>query len=376
MAPVILELAKHPDRVQNVVCVTAQHRQMLDQVLDIFHIKPDFDLNLMEKNQTLAGLTAKVMTSLDPLLEDIKPDWVLVQGDTTTVMTASLAAFYHNIKVGHIEAGLRTSNKRAPFPEEINRRVASVLADLHFAPTERAREALLSEGIPDENISVTGNTVIDALLTALEDIRSNSNGSESARYFSDLIPSLSPVFDLSYPLTLNPRLILVTGHRRESFGKPFEEICLALRDIVQLFPDVHIIYPVHLNPNVREPVYRILNDVAQIHLIEPLSYLPFLYLMDKSYCILTDSGGIQEEAPSLGKPVLVIRETTERPEGIEAGCSVLAGVTRDSIVNLTRRLLTDEAMYARMSHARNPYGDGHAAERIVERLINAGKGGE
>jgi UDP-N-acetylglucosamine 2-epimerase (non-hydrolysing) len=375
MAPVIKELAKYPGEIQSVVCVTGQHRQMLDQVLDIFEIKPHCDLNLMERNQTLAGLTAKMMTALQPLFDEVKPDWVLVQGDTTTVMSASLAAFYRDIKVGHIEAGLRTRDKRAPFPEEINRRITSVLADFHFAPTDGARKALLSEGVADASIQVTGNTVIDALMLTLEKIKSEAVRVSILSHLSSLIPSI-PWSDLETGGTKSicPRILLVTGHRRESFGKPFEEICLALRDVVSLFEDIHVVYPVHLNPNVREPVHRILGGVERVHLLEPLSYLPFVYLMDKAYCILTDSGGVQEEAPSLGKPVFVMRDVTERPEGIEAGCSALVGTTRDSILNRARTLLTDEALYKRMSHARNPYGDGHAAEKIVARLKDGRRG--
>ncbi|MCF6156664.1 MAG: UDP-N-acetylglucosamine 2-epimerase (non-hydrolyzing) [Candidatus Brocadia sp.] len=354
MAPVIKELEKHPDRFRSLVCVTAQHRQMLDQVLDLFGIVPDFDLDLMQENQTLSQLTARVLTSLESVLREVKPDWILVQGDTTTTMAASMAAFYHGIRVGHVEAGLRTNNKHAPFPEEINRRVTSVIADLHFAPTNRARQALLSEGIPQNKICVTGNTVIDALLWVRQEVSKNLPH----------IPS-----DLKNALN-GKKMILVTGHRRESFGKAFEQICLAIRDLASLHPDVCIVYPVHLNPNVKEPVHRILGNVDRIHLIEPLPYASFVWLMDHAYAILTDSGGIQEEAPSLGKPVFVMREVTERPEGIYAGCVALVGTDKDKIVASVSTLLRNEEMYKAMSEAKNPYGDGKAAARIVEALFS------
>jgi UDP-N-acetylglucosamine 2-epimerase (non-hydrolysing) len=353
MAPVVWELAKHPDCVRSIVCVTAQHRQMLDQVLDLFHIVPDHDLDLMQERQTLAQLTARVLVALEPVLAEVKPDWVLVQGDTTTVMAVSLVAFYHNIKVGHVEAGLRTNNKRAPFPEEINRRITSVTADLHFAPTEHARLALLAEGIPDAAIRVTGNTVIDALLWVRDVVRQQP---------PTLPDGLSEVI-------ANKRLILVTGHRRESFGGGFEQICLALRDLAQRHCDLCIVYPVHLNPNVQEPVYRILGDVERVHLIDPLPYAPFIWLMNQAYLILTDSGGVQEEAPSLGKPVLVMRETTERPEGIMAGNACLVGSDRVEIVSQTQHLLLNAERYERMSVAANPYGGGKAAVQIVGSLL-------
>ena len=353
MAPVVWELAKHSDRVRSVVCVTAQHRQMLDQMLDLFQITPDYDLNLMQERQTLAQLTARVLVSLEPVLAQVQPDWVLVQGDTTTVMAVSLVAFYHNIRVGHIEAGLRTRNKRAPFPEEINRRITSVIADLHFAPTERARQALVAEGISEAAIRVTGNTVIDALLWTRDVTRLQS-------------PTLPD--GLAEAIT-DKRLILVTAHRRESFDGGLEQICLALRDLVQAYSDLCIVYPVHLNPNVRKPVYRILSNVERVHLIDPLPYASFVWLMDQAYLILTDSGGVQEEAPSLGKPVLVMRETTERPEGILAGNARLVDTKRARIVGETRRLLANAERYQRMARASNPYGDGKAAPRIVESLL-------
>jgi UDP-N-acetylglucosamine 2-epimerase (non-hydrolysing) len=352
MAPVIKELWKYPDRFKTIVCVTAQHRQMLDQVLHLFKIVPDHDLNLMQENQTLSQLTAHTLTALDSVFQKVKPDWVLVQGDTTTTMVATLTAFYHKIRVGHIEAGLRTNNKYAPYPEEINRRITSAISDIHFAPTETARRALLSENIPEGAIIVTGNTVVDALLWVRAEIRKNP-------------PAIQEDIKIAIK---GRRPILVTGHRRESFGEGFEQICLALKDLVLKHKDICIVYPVHLNPNVKEPVYRILGNSERILLVEPLPYAPFVWLMDNSYMILTDSGGIQEEAPSLGKPVLVMREVTERPEGIQAGCVALVGVDRTKIVEGVSRLLLDNDLYKKMSHAKNPYGDGKAAERIVEVL--------
>jgi UDP-N-acetylglucosamine 2-epimerase (non-hydrolysing) len=353
MAPVVKALESRPDKFESLICVTGQHRKMLDQVLNFFKITPDFDLNLMEEDQTLPHLTARLLTSLGPIFSKVKPDWVLVQGDTTTTMVASLTAFYDKISVGHIEAGLRTNNKFAPFPEEINRRLTSVVADFHFAPTEKARQALLSEGIQENRILVTGNTVIDALLWAKEEVRKSP-------------PVIPP--DLKNAI-YGKKLILVTGHRRESFGKSFEQICLAIEDLIAFFPGICVIYPVHLNPNVKEQVYRILANVERVHLIEPLSYAPFVWLMDQAYLILTDSGGIQEEAPSLGKPVLLMREVTERPEGIEAGCVVLVGVDRTKIVEAVFRLLSYESLYVKMSQTKNPYGDGKAADRIVSILL-------
>jgi UDP-N-acetylglucosamine 2-epimerase (non-hydrolysing) len=352
MAPVIKELEKYPFAFQPTVCVTAQHREMLDQVLELFNIIPDFDLNIMQENQTLCDLTGNALSAIEKVLIKVKPDWVIVQGDTTTTMVASLAAFYRKIRVGHIEAGLRTRNKYSPFPEEVNRRMTSIIADLHFAPTKRARQVLLGEGIPDDNIFVTGNTVIDALMRIRQEIRHNPPD----------IPGIKSAIK-------KKKLVLVTGHRRESFGEGFEQICLALKDLILKHKDICIIYPVHLNPNVKEPAYRILGNLERIYLIEPLSYASFVWLMDNAYLILTDSGGIQEEAPSLGKPVLVMREVTERMEGVEAGCVSLVGVDTDRIVEGVSNLLSDENLYKRMSHSRNPYGDGKAAERIVEALL-------
>jgi len=361
MAPVIKELEKHQDRIRSLVCVSAQHRQMLDQVLDLFEIKPDIDLNLMEDNQTLSQITARALTALDDVLKEIKPDWVLVQGDTTTSMVASLTAFYHGVRIGHIEAGLRTYNKKAPFPEEINRRMTSVIADLHFAPTEKAKQNLLKEGVDEKKIFVTGNTVIDALLMIVKRQSQPEVQEKWNRYFRN-------EFGISFDN--GRRQILITGHRRESFGKGFENICNALREIALSYENVEIVYPVHLNPNVQEPVRRILNNTKSIHLIPPLDYEPFVYLMSKSYLILTDSGGIQEEAPSLGKPVLVMRETTERPEAVKAGTARLVGTDQNKIISETNLLLSNKETYLAMSAAENPYGDGKAAARITDGLLN------
>lgn len=352
MAPVVQQLNRYPGQIRSTVCVTAQHRQMLDQVLDLFNIRPDYDLNLMRPNQTLAQITAAMIQGLDPVLQEVQPDWILVQGDTTTVMAASLVAFYHRVKVGHVEAGLRTRDKYQPFPEEINRRVTDVIADLFFAPTEWSRQNLLRESVPAELIHVTGNTVIDALLQV------------AARDYDWL----------SGPLVNIPQgkqLVLITAHRRESFGESFRNLCLAIRDLAQHYQQAyHFVYPVHLNPNVQAPVHEILGQQENISLIEPLDYLPLVQLMKHSSLILTDSGGIQEEAPSLGVPVLVLRETTERPEAIEAGTAKLVGTDRARIVSTASRLLDDPEAHAQMARAVNPYGDGQAARRIVEILLN------
>jgi UDP-N-acetylglucosamine 2-epimerase (non-hydrolysing) len=355
MAPVVKALEACAERVAARVCVTAQHRHMLDQVLDLFGIQPDYDLDIMSENQSLAQVTASVFTRLDPILAAERPDWVLVQGDTTTVMAASLAAFYRQIKVGHVEAGLRTRDKHHPFPEEINRRVASVVADLNFAPTAWARDNLLSEGVPREIVYVTGNPVIDALLSVAE------------RPYD---PDIGPLAGLPW----GRRIILVTAHRRENFGPPLEDIGAALLEIAQRYPDdVHIVYPVHPNPNVQTPVHRLLSGVPDISLLDPLDYLPLVYLMKHSTLVLTDSGGIQEEAPGLGKPVLVLREKTERPEGVEAGTVRLVGTRTEKIVAETCRLLDDPAAYHEMAQAVNPYGDGHAAEHILSALLEIEK---
>lgn len=359
MAPVINELRKHPDKFSTEVCVTAQHRQMLDQVLQLFAIVPDYDLDIMKPGQSLFDITANILLGLKPLLEEARPDLVLVHGDTSTTMSASLAAYYCQIPVGHVEAGLRTHDKYAPFPEEVNRRITGVLAELHFAPTEGAKSNLLNEGTPASAITVTGNTVIDALLNIVQRIQAE--------------PELSRQLDQDFAF-LDPakKLILVTGHRRENFGAGFENICSALAEIVRLHPEAEILYPVHLNPHVQEPVNRILKGLKNVHLIKPVDYLPFVYLMHRAYLIITDSGGVQEEAPSLGKPVLVMRDTTERPEAVDAGTVILVGTDRQRIVAETSRLLTDAAAYRTMSLAHNPYGDGKAVERIVARLVARG----
>jgi UDP-N-acetylglucosamine 2-epimerase len=353
MAPVVLELRKHAPGIVTRVCVTAQHREMLDQVLELFSIEPDSDLGVMRADQSLADVTQEVLIKLEKVIDKERPDWVLVQGDTTTVMAASLAAYYQKVKIGHVEAGLRSRDKFQPFPEEINRRIADLLADLCFAPTESARRNLLDEGVPAGAIRVTGNTVIDALLSIRERVR------RDPAICGDDLPGLLP----------GERMILVTGHRRESFGPAFEQICLAIRDLAQQFPDARVVYPVHLNPNVQEPVRRILGGLDRVHLLPPLPYGAFVGLMDRAYLILTDSGGVQEEAPSLGKPVLVMRARTERPEGIEAGNVCLVGTERERIVQQAARLLNDPAHYRSMAAAHNPYGDGQAARRIVEALI-------
>jgi UDP-N-acetylglucosamine 2-epimerase (non-hydrolysing) len=353
MAPVVHELRKS-GLAETKVCVTAQHRHMLDQVLGLFTIKPDFDLDLMKPDQNLPDLTAGVLCGMRDLYNQWRPDLVLVQGDTTTTFAASLAAFYANIPVGHVEAGLRTGNKYAPWPEEINRSLTGILTHFHFAPTERARQNLLAEGVSPQSIVVTGNTVIDALREIV------------CRFQTDRQLTLALQQQFAY---LNPdrRLILVTGHRRENFGLGFERICRALRKLAER-DDVEIIYPVHLNPNVQQPVRRILSGVNNIHLIEPQEYLPFTFLMQQSYLIITDSGGIQEEAPFLGKPVLLMRDTTERPEAVEAGTVKLVGTQAEKILDEANRLLKDREAYFGMARASNPFGDGFAAKRIIEFL--------
>jgi UDP-N-acetylglucosamine 2-epimerase (non-hydrolysing) len=361
LAPVILEL-KMQKGIECRVCVTAQHRQMLDQVLEVFGIVPDVDLRLMQPNQTLAGLTARATMALDQYMGEEKPDIVLVQGDTTTVFVASLVAFYHKIPVGHVEAGLRTGNLYSPWPEEGNRVLTSHIAALHFAPTTGSRDNLMREGIDAKCITVTGNTVIDALLHTLRRVKKSQPRIEGLD--AGLIKGRK-----------TPRIVLITGHRRENFGKGFESICRAIRDLASRFSDVLFVYPVHLNPNVQAPVMKILgnNDgrvlLPNIHLIDPLPYLPFVALMNRATLILTDSGGIQEEAPSMGKPVLVMRDTSERPEAIAAGTARLVGTSQERIVREVSRLLTDSAAYRVMSQTHNPYGDGKAAKRIVKTII-------
>lgn len=363
MAPLVKELENRYDSISNKVCVTAQHRQMLDQVLNLFDIKPDYDLNIMKPGQNLYDVTCNVLLDLKPILEAERSDIVLVHGDTTTTLAASLAAYYSHAKVGHVEAGLRTGNKFSPFPEEINRRVTGTISDLHFAPTEAARFNLLREGVSIDTIHVTGNTVVDALLSVVDRVR---NDTAIQREMEELFCFLDQ----------SKKLILVTGHRRESFGDGFENICKALVEIAEKHPDTEILYPVHLNPNVQEPVNRILggDKHSNIHLIDPVDYLPFVYLMNRSYLIITDSGGVQEEAPSLGKPVLVMRETTERPEAVDAGTVILVGTNQEKIVFETSKLLTDENAYKTMAMAHNPYGDGKASERIVKILMEWGRG--
>jgi len=353
MAPVIKTLASDP-AFEAKVCVTAQHRQMLDQVLDLFAIRPDFDLNVMKPGQDLSDITSNVLLGMRDVYRQWQPDMVLVHGDTTTTLAASLSAYYARIKVGHVEAGLRTHNKYSPWPEEMNRRFAGAVADVHFAPTKKSCDNLLREGVSADSIHITGNTVIDALIDVVERLRHDAT----------LRARFEARFDF---LDSSKRLVLVTGHRRENFGVGFENICFALRDLAAR-GDVEVVYPVHLNPNVQEPVRRILSEVSNVHLIEPLDYLPFVYLMDRSSLLITDSGGVQEEAPSLGKPVLVMRDTTERPEAVEAGTVKLVGTDSAAIVEGANRLLDDPDSYAAMARAHNPYGDGQAAARIREVL--------
>jgi UDP-N-acetylglucosamine 2-epimerase (non-hydrolysing) len=351
MAPVVRRLANTPG-IDSVVCITAQHRQMIDQVLELFEIRPDYDLDIMRQDQALSELTAALFTDLDPVLQEVNPDWVLVQGDTTTVMAAALLAFYHRVKVGHVEAGLRTGDKWQPFPEEVNRCVASVVADLHFAPTKHARDNLIHEGVPSECILVTGNPVIDAL----HEITARPYDFESG------------------PLRCIPRdrkLILVTAHRRENLGQPLEDIFTALIRLAETYAEqIQIVYPVHLNPNVYGPAHRALGEIPNITLLEPLDYLPMVHLMKEAHLALTDSGGIQEEAPGVGTPVLVLRRVTERPEAVEAGTARLVGTDPERILTETRRLLDDEEAYTEMARAINPFGDGHASERIVQALLD------
>lgn len=351
MAPVVKACKARPE-LEVKVCVTAQHRQMLDQVMEIFGLSADFDLNVMAPNQTLGDVTCKVLKGMDGVFEQWKPDMVLVQGDTTTVMAAALAAFYHKIEVGHVEAGLRTGNIYSPWPEEMNRLIAGCLATQHYAPTPRSRDNLLKENKDPASVFVTGNTVIDALHDAVAIMDGDS--------------ALTSKLEAEFPfLDASKRLVLVTGHRRENFGEGFIHICNAI-DSVAKRPDVQVVYPMHMNPNVRKPVTDILGHLGNVHLIEPLDYLSFLYMMRKSYLIMTDSGGVQEEAPSLGKPVIVMRDTTERPEAVEAGTVILAGTETEAMASAAERLLDDSDFYHRMAHAVNPYGDGKASARIAE----------
>jgi UDP-N-acetylglucosamine 2-epimerase (non-hydrolysing) len=344
LAPVIKELQQHSDTMESVVVVTAQHRQMLDSVLDVFSIKPDYDMNIMSANQGLTDITCKVLKNIEMIYEKEQPDLVLVQGDTTTVFAASLAAYYKRIPVGHVEAGLRSHNKYHPFPEEINRCLTSVMALLHFAPTDGAKTNLLNEGVNEESVCVTGNTVVDALLDVAE---------RDFKFSNDLLNNIKG------------RMILITAHRRENFGKSFINICKAIATLAKQYPDVTFVYPVHLNPNVRNTVYPMLGNISNILLIEPLEYVPFVHLMKRAYLILTDSGGIQEEAPSLNKPVLILREVTERPEIVTAGGAKLVGSHPPTIITETMRLLEDTKEYNRMAYVSNPFGDGRAAQRII-----------
>lgn len=353
MAPLIKEFQKDTKRFNTKVCVTAQHREMLDQVLSFFEIIPDYDLNLMRPGQNLFSLSADVLLALKPVLEDFNPDYVFVHGDTTTSSISALASFYAGIKICHIEAGLRTNNKFSPFPEEMNRQLTGRLADLHFAPTEEARQNLLNEGINSETIFVTGNTVIDALLYSKDKV--------------EIIEDKQITF-LKSIIDTNKDLILVTGHRRENFGDGFINICNGLKELA-IQQNVQIIYPVHLNPNVKEPVYSILGEISSIHLIDPLSYPAFVWLMKYSKIIITDSGGVQEEAPSLGKPVLVMRDTTERPEAVAAGTVMLVGTNSSEIVKQATLLLTNNDFYENMSHSHNPYGDGNSSKVIVNKIL-------
>jgi len=351
MAPIVLELQKHPDTIVPVVAVTAQHREMLDQVLNLFHIKPDHDLNIMAAGQTLFDITTRAMMGLDKVLTEEKPDIVLVHGDTTTTFAGALAAYYHQTAVGHVEAGLRTHNKYSPFPEEMNRRLTGCIADLNFAPTSTSEANLLAENVPPESIFVTGNTVIDALHHTVRD---------------DFDFQEESLKDVDFQ---NKRIILVTTHRRENLGEPMRHVYKALKQLTEEFDDVEIVFPVHKNPKVREVVNEELGGLEKVHLIDPLDYEPFANLMHRAYLILTDSGGVQEEAPALGKPVLVLRDTTERPEAVDAGTVKLIGTDRERVYEEAKQLLTDKAEYSRMAESVNPYGDGQAARRIIQAIL-------
>lgn len=353
LAPVIYELKAHAQEFQIKVCNSGQHHEMIAQVFEDFDIAPDLNLNVMQPGQTLSGLTARLFDAIDATLRNEQPHWVIVQGDTTTTMVTALCSYYHKIRLAHVEAGLRSHDRFAPFPEEINRRVTGLVADLHFAPTELARQNLLREGVKDETIIVTGNTAIDALLWMRERLRGQS------QWLPEELPMVS---DLQ-------RLVLITGHRRENFGSGLEQICLAIRDLAERFHDAVFVYPVHLNPNVRKQVQQVLSGIGRVCLLEPLSYKQFVSLMDRCDLILTDSGGIQEEAPSLGKPVLVMRDVTERPEGIEAGMNQLVGTSREKIVASASAILSNRTRHEKALPVRNPYGDGLAAARIVRTLL-------
>lgn len=350
MAPIIKKLDKN-QYIEHKVCVTAQHREMLDQVLKIFNITPDYDLNIFEPGQSLTQITTRAMEGLEKVIVDFSPDLILVQGDTTTVFAGALTAFYHKVKIGHVEAGLRSGNLYSPYPEEANRKLTGIITDFHFAPTERNKQNLLREGYDEEKIYVTGNTVIDALLFVV---------SEDYKFNNELLDNLD---------YKNKKVILLTSHRRENLGKPMENIFSAVRDVVLKNENVEVVFPIHLNPKVREIAHRILDGLDRVHIIEPLEYLPFANLIARSYLVVTDSGGIQEEAPSLGKPVLVVRKETERPEGIEAGTAKLAGIDRENIFREIDILVNDEQEYKKMANAVNPYGDGKSSERIVDIIV-------
>ena len=354
MIPVYNELLLHKQEVETRICITAQHRAMLDQVLSFFNVEADYDLDLMKPNQNLYDLSAAIIAGLKPIMEDFKPNYVLVHGDTTTTMAGSIAAAYSGAIVGHVEAGLRTYNKKSPFPEELNRLITSAICDIHFAPTHLSKSNLLKENIEEANIVVTGNTVIDALQTSVQLVR---NDSRIENYFKAL--------DIDF----SKKIILVTGHRRENFGEGFLNICKALKEIAFRRTDVQVVYPVHLNPNVQKPVKELLGEIENVKLLDPLPYEQFVWLMDQSYLIITDSGGVQEEAPSLGKPVLVMRDTTERPEAVTAGTVILVGTDKEMIIEKTLMLLEDEQKYVSMSTLHNPYGDGTASKRIVEFIL-------
>lgn len=363
MCPLVLEFKKHPDVFNTLVCVTGQHREMLDQVLNLFEIKPDYDLNIMKPNQDLYDITSNVLLGMRDVLTEAKPDVVFVHGDTTTSSATALAAFYKQIPVAHIEAGLRTGNIYSPWPEEMNRLITGRIATYNFAPTPLSRQNLLKENVDDSKITVTGNTVIDALHWVVNKISSNADLAESLKQ-----EMLSFGYDVSR-LEQGRRLVLITGHRRENFGEGFLNICHSIKHLSEKYPDVDFVYPVHLNPNVRKPVFDILASIENVFLIEPLSYLPFVYMMEKSHLLLTDSGGVQEEAPGLGKPVLVMRNTTERPEAVDAGTVILVGTDKDKIINGASDLLENKnGLYDRMAHAVNPYGDGKACGRVVKWL--------
>lgn len=368
MAPLVKELEKHNNQIETIVCVTGQHREMLDQVLEIFEIKPDYDLNIMKAGQNLYDVTTRVLLGMREVLEKERPDVVLVHGDTTTSTAAALATFYQQIPVGHVEAGLRTHNIYSPWPEEMNRQLTGRLTTYHFAPTPLSRQNLLNEGVPDDHITVTGNTVIDALHMVINKIKNNSS------LEADLKQRLAAEgYNIDRLSDGKRRMVLITGHRRENFGEGFLNICNAIKTLKEKYQDVDFVYPMHLNPNVRRPIHEIfgddLSDLGNMFFIEPLEYLSFVFLMEKSHIVLTDSGGIQEEAPGIGKPVLVMRDTTERPEALDAGTVVLVGTDYDKIVNSVSLLLDDTAAYERMSRANNPYGDGLASGRIVNELM-------